>query len=143
MGAVSFAVGAEGSTYVAKDGTEYHLTGWTLDAIAQHERFLEQRAVDALNRLKLTGEQRAAAQAALAQDIAVFAFAYGGERFDKSLKTIEGLSHFFWQLAKAEIKLVDAQKLTRDDPAGVQEAVYYADPTNRPTVEPEAAKSAK
>jgi len=138
MGAVSFAVGADGSTYKASDGTLYHLTGWTLGAIAQHERYLEQRAVDAIARLKLTPEQRAQAQAALAEKIATFSLSYGSDAFDRSLRGYEGLGHFFWQLAREkhpDLELEKAVAIVRDDPAEVLDAVYAADPQNRATAD--------
>jgi hypothetical protein len=136
MGAVSFAVGAEGATYKAGDGTEHQLTGWTLGAIAQHERFLEQRAVDAIARQKLPNDQRAAAHAALAKEIACFALSFGGEVFDKSLRGFDGLAHFFYQLGKeAGLTQAKAAELVKADPAGLLEAVYAADPTNRATAE--------
>jgi hypothetical protein len=139
MGAVRFAVGAEGSTYQAQDGTEYQLTGWTFDAIGQHERYLEQRAVDAINRLKLTPEQRSQAYAALMERIACFCLSYGTEVFDKSLSGLDGMAHFFWQLAKPhhpELALAKAQEMARADGVGLLEAVYLANPRNRATAEP-------
>lgn len=135
MGAVSFAVGAEGSTYTV-DNQNYTLTGWTLGAIADHERYLEQRSYDAMARIKMMPDARAAATAVLAEDIACFAFAYGGERFSKSLTTVGGCAHFAWRLmlpAHAELKLADVHKLTEADPVGMLEAVYSADPRNRAT----------
>lgn len=138
MGAVSFAVGVAGSTYQAGDGTKYQLTGWTLGAIAAHERFLEQRAVDAISRLRLTPEQRSQAHAALAEKMACFALSYGTEQFDKSLRSYDGLAHFFWQLVRPnhpELEIEKAAELARADVGGVLEAVYAADPQNRATAE--------
>lgn len=135
MGAVSFAVGAEGSTYIV-DGTTYTLSGWTLGAIADHERFLEQRAYDAMSRIKMMPDARAAATAVLAEDIACFAFAFGGERFSKSLTTVPGCAHFAWRLmlpAHSDLKQADVQKLVEADPEKMLEAVYSADPRNRAT----------
>lgn len=137
MGAVSFAVGAEGSTYTHGEKV-YHLSGWTLGAIANHERFLEQRAYDALARLKMTPDARSVAIATLAEDIACYVFAYGGERWSKSLTRVEGLAHFAWQLmlpAHEKLSLAEVQKLVTDDPDGMSEAVYNADPRNRATAE--------
>lgn len=135
MGAVSFAVGAEGSTYV-KDGKSYNLTGWTLGAIAEQERFLEQRAKDSLQQFRLQPAIMAQAAVALAEDIGCFAFAYGSERWSKSLTTFQGLAHFAYQLMKpnhAEITLEQVNKMVQDDPNGIDKAVTEADPRNRAT----------
>ena len=135
MGAVSFSVGAEGSTYEA-NGKLYNLTGWTLGAIAAHERMLGQRAYDALNQLKMPPDARASATAHLAEDIACFCFAYGGERWAKSLTSTAGMAHFAWQLmspAHPELTLADVTKLVNEDAEGMIEAVYGADPRNRAT----------
>lgn len=135
MGAISFAVGAEGCTY-NHEGKDYRLTGWTLGAIADHERFLEQRAFDALSRLKMSPEQRASAVSSLAEDMACFAFAHGGEKFSKSLLTVGGLAHFFWCLARPnhnDLTLQECLKMVDSDPMGVQQAVNDADPRNRAT----------
>lgn len=138
MGAVSFAIGTEGSTY-AKGETVYTLTGWTLDAIGNHERWLEKRAVDTVNRMPLSNDQKTAALGAVAKGIACFEYGYGGESFDKSLKTYWGLGHFFWQLSRPahpKLTLAECEAMVKDDPQGVQEAVYLADPQNRATAEP-------
>lgn len=138
MGAVSFAVGAEGSTYHNGDNV-YTLTGWTLGAIAHHERFLEQRAYDALSRLKMPPDARSAASAALVEDIACFAFAYGGEKWSRSLTRVEGLAHFAWQLMRPnhdKLTLDEVLKMVEADAENVSEAVYAADPRNRATAEP-------
>lgn len=137
MGAVSFSVGAEGSTY-EHGGVTYTLTGWTLGAIANHERFLEQRAYDAIARLKMTPDARATAIASLAEDIACFTFAYGGERFSKSLLSVGGLAHFAWQLMKPAHESLTLDKviaMVNDDAGGLNDAVYNADPRNRVTAE--------
>lgn len=135
MGAVRFAVGAEGSTYEA-NGKLYTLSGWTLGAIAAHERMLGQRAYDALNQLKMPPDARASATAHLAEDIACFCFAYGGERWAKSLTSTPGMAYFAWQLmlpAHPDLTLADVTKLVNDDAEGMIEAVYGADPRNRAT----------
>jgi hypothetical protein len=135
MGAVSFAVGAEGSTY-EKDGKQYQLTGWTLGAIAEQEKYLEERAKSALQQFKLQPNVMAQAAVALAEDIGCFAFSYGSEKWGKSLTTFAGLAHFAYQLMKPshpELTLADVQKMVSDDPSGVDDAVTKADPRNRAT----------
>lgn len=131
MGAISFVVGAVGSVYKSPDGKEYQLSGWELGIIADYERYLEQRAIDALSRQKLTPEQRSAAMAYLAEDIACFAFSYPGERFNRSLRHIEGLGYFFWLLIGKKVTLEVARGLVVNEPDKVLEAVYMADPPNR------------
>lgn len=138
MGAVSFAAGVVGSTYTGKDAS-YTLSGWTLEAIGQHERFLENRAVAFINGVKLSNDQRTAALASVAKSVASFEYGYGGETFDKSLKTYWGLAHFFWQLAKPahpKLTLAECEEMVKEDAAKIQEAVYLADPQNRATAEP-------
>lgn len=138
MGAVSFAVGAEGSTYRSGDNV-YTLTGWTLGAIANHERYLEQRAYDALARLKMPPDARSAASAALVEDIACFTFAYGGEKWSRSLTRVEGLAHFAWQLMQPnhdKLTMDEVLKMVEADAENVSEAVYSADPRNRATAGP-------
>jgi hypothetical protein len=137
MGAVSHAVGVEGSTYTTGDKS-YELTGWTLGAIAAHERYLALRAEESLAKMTLTAEQRAEALALLAERQASFRYSYGGEIFTNSLKSFGGLGHFFWQLAKVKtpaLKLHEAVSMVQADPAGVSQAVHEADPQNRATAE--------
>ncbi len=145
MGAVNFAVGVAGCTYTHTDGKAYRLTGWELGAVGEHEAYLEQRAIDALNRRRLQPDQRAAAHAALAQDIAVFKLGFGTKAFDDSLRGYAGCAHFFWQLVRthhADLTQEDALRIVRENPLGVLEAIYAADPLNRATAEPPKADEA-
>lgn len=137
MGAVSFSVGAEGSTY-AKGDKVYTLSGWTLGAIAEHERYLENRAKDSLTQFRLNPMGMSQAAVVLAEDIACFAFCYGSDRWGKSLFSYGGLAHFAWCLMKAnhpELTLADVTQMVNADPSGVDKAVTDADPRNRATAE--------
>lgn len=144
MGAVSHVMGVEGSTYrvLEKDGdaekviAEYELSGWTLGAIAAHEQFLEKRAGEAI--LRMPPGLQEAATAALGDRITTFQYSYGGTLFTNSLKSFEGLGHFFWQLAKPKnpkMTLAQAVALVKQDPEGTSTAVHEADPQNRATAE--------
>lgn len=139
MGAIRFAVGADGATYCVTNDKgevtkEYELTGWTLDAVSQQERLIEDQAVEALNRIKMTPDQRNNALAILAGEIGCFKFSYGSLAFDASLKSYRGLAHMFWQLAKTKqpkLSQDECLQLVKNDSLNVHKAVINADPTNR------------
>jgi hypothetical protein len=138
MGAVSFVVGVEGSTYTAPDEKSYELSGWTLGAIGAHEVYLEKRAEEAITRCDLPAEQKAAALVAHADRVATFKYSFGSSIYHDSLKSFPGLAHFFWQLARAKqprLTLAEARALVQADATGVERAVYEADPQNRVTAE--------
>jgi hypothetical protein len=137
MGAVAFVVGSDGSTYTVGEKV-YELTGWTLEAMAAHEKYLEKRAEDSISRSSLPTELKAAALVAHSERVAAFKYSYGSDVFSESLKSFPGLGHFFWQLAKVKtpaLKLAEAVALVQADPGGVSQAVNDADPQNRATAE--------
>lgn len=134
MGAVNFVVGSEGCDYTSPAGKEYKLTGWTLEVIARHERYLEQRAENALAKMSIPQELKAEAYKELAFDIgSKFTCSYGSDIWDSSLKSLQGLAHLFSLLTGC--KLAEATELLLSDDLSVQEAIFKANPRYRATAE--------
>lgn len=134
MGAVNFAVGFEGCDYTSPSGKAYKLTGWTFEAKARQESFLEQRSFAVIDRMQCPLEEKAAARALLAKEIgAMFACSYGSKLWDESLSAMAGVAHFFSVLASCSFN--EAQQLLSEDPEGVQEAIFKANPRYRATAE--------
>lgn len=135
MGAVNHVVGYEGTTYTSPEGKDYQLTGWTVEAIARQEQYLEQRSFSALKRMEQVNEKdRAAAYAILAHDYgAKMSCSYGTDTWDRSLAMFPGIAHYFSVLSGCSLS--EATRLMHIDSENVQEAVFRANPHFRATAE--------
>jgi len=137
MGAISYAAGVCGSTYLHNE-QEFTLSGWTLEALIAHERWIEKGATDAIQSMRITTEQRNAAIAAVVKSIACHEYGYGGAIWDASIKNCVGLGHFLWQLCKPahpKLSFDECCTMAREDTERVWEAVQMANPQNRATAD--------